>query len=385
MSTRKEWDWLRSVPLFANLRPPLLARLKKSGQISNFAEATHLIRQGETGTSVLILQEGTVSVTVQVSATAVEVAHLGPGTLLGEISLFCGIPHTADVIATSNVRALQIPRESFWETVKSDTEALRAIIKLLAERVQSRTVPLAYLSFAARALVEDRFDPTILANLRAREDEISHFTAVFESMAEYVTTRTQQLEAAVAERSQDLVREVARRQAAEEELRRQASVDPLTGANNRRRFLQLAERELKRSRRYRRPLSMLMFDIDHFKAINDKYGHSVGDEALKCTVATCEATLRDHDILARIGGEEFVVLLPECTVDMAERVAERLRQALAEANLSMPDARLGLTVSVGVADCTEQSLDDVLQQADRAMYAAKRAGRNRVARAQGKN
>jgi len=383
MKISKGPDELRSVPLFSSLQPHVLGALLKSSQVSEFAPASRLIRQGDEGTSVLIIQEGSVSVTVKVSGSAVEIAQLGPGALLGEISLFCGIPHTADVVATSRVRALQIPRDVFWQAIRSDTASLRAIIKLLAERVQSRTIPLAYLSFAARGLIEGDLDPTVLSEVTKRQDEISHFTNIFEAMVRYVTTRTQELEAAVEERSKDLKREIARRKAAEAELRRQASVDPLTGAHNRRSFERLAEREMKRSMRYQRPLSVLLFDIDHFKRINDRYGHRVGDDVLKGIVATCEATLRGHDILARLGGEEFVVLLPECAVDMAERVAERLRQALAAVELSVPEGRIGMTVSIGVADAAARTLDDVLTLADKAMYAAKHAGRNRVARAGG--
>lgn len=384
MDGEKDLADLQTNPLFLDLRPDIVGTLVEHGEVCDFAAASYLIRQGKAGTSIFLIQEGSVSVVVEVSGNAVEVAQLGAGTLLGEISLFCDVPHTADIIATSKVRALRIPRDAFWQVIESDKDCLLAIIRLLARRVQSRTIPLAYLSFSAQALIEDRFDPTIFADIKTQKGEISHFAGIFESMAEYVTNRTQELETAVEERSKDLMREIVRRKEAEDELRRLASVDSLTGANNRRGFLELAGREIKRSRRHERSLSILMFDIDHFKRINDRHGHAVGDEVLKRVVGSCEATLRGHDILGRVGGEEFLALLPECSVEMAERVAERLREALAAVELPITGGHIRFTVSIGVADCAlDQPLDAIMEQVDKAMYAAKRGGRNRVVRATG--
>jgi diguanylate cyclase (GGDEF)-like protein/PAS domain S-box-containing protein len=166
-----------------------------------------------------------------------------------------------------------------------------------------------------------------------------------------------------------------------EELERQAHSDYLTGLDNRRQFMGQAESELARTLRYERQLSILMLDIDRFKQINDTYGHKVGDLVLQRLAAVCRATLRNIDIIGRIGGEEFAVLLPEACSDQAMDAAERLRAALAAAELRL-DSGLSLhfTVSIGVVTLADDgaNLDTLLNQADRALYRAKRAGRDQV-------
>ena len=164
-----------------------------------------------------------------------------------------------------------------------------------------------------------------------------------------------------------------------EAVTRLARLDPLTEAYNRRTFIELAERELNRCQRYGRGAALLMFDLDHFKRINDTHGHSVGDDVLCQVKGVVERCLRSGDLFARYGGEEFVVLMPETGPEGALRLAERLRSAVA----AMPvRAGIPVTASVGVAararvddDCT---LDGLLAEADKAMYAAKAEGRNRV-------
>ena len=181
-----------------------------------------------------------------------------------------------------------------------------------------------------------------------------------------------------------VVRDISERRRAEAELRRMATTDPLTGLWNRRRFLELAEGELSRLRRYGRPVSVLMLDIDHFKAINDTHGHAAGDEALCRLAEWCQGELRETDHLGRLGGEEFAIVLPETGLAEAVEVAERLRLRLSGLPMRMGDADLRMTVSIGVADCREGdgSIDRALGRADRALYAAKGRGRNRVVAAE---
>jgi diguanylate cyclase (GGDEF)-like protein/PAS domain S-box-containing protein len=166
-----------------------------------------------------------------------------------------------------------------------------------------------------------------------------------------------------------------------EELEFRAYSDYLTGLANRRYFLEQAENELARVQRYGGPLSVLMLDVDHFKHINDTHGHKIGDLVLQKLACVCKATLRDVDVIGRIGGEEFAVILPETEGDAAAEAAERLRAALAEAEVSIADdTRLRFTVSVGVVtlEAMGASVDVLLNQADQALYLAKHTGRNRV-------
>jgi diguanylate cyclase (GGDEF)-like protein len=164
-------------------------------------------------------------------------------------------------------------------------------------------------------------------------------------------------------------------------LEKQAHFDFLTGLCNRRYFLEKAEAELSRSQRYESELSILMIDVDHFKRINDTYGHKSGDVVLQKIASIFQSTLRDVDIVGRMGGEEFAVLLPETRIDEALDVAERLRVEIAEASIQVDYASIiRFTVSIGITTkvSRNEQLDDLLLFADTALYEAKNTGRNRV-------
>jgi diguanylate cyclase (GGDEF)-like protein len=163
-----------------------------------------------------------------------------------------------------------------------------------------------------------------------------------------------------------------------EQVRRAATTDGLTGIANRATFDASLKRELDRAARHGEDLSLALFDIDHFKSLNDNYGHQVGDTVLQSVARTLEAPSRSFDLPARYGGEEFAVILPRTSRQDAHTVAERLRQAVAETH---PDPEV--TVSAGVATFPLDGAieKDLLRAADAALYASKRAGRNRVSAA----
>jgi diguanylate cyclase (GGDEF)-like protein/PAS domain S-box-containing protein len=179
------------------------------------------------------------------------------------------------------------------------------------------------------------------------------------------------------------IRDISDRKALQHQLELLASTDPLTGVVNRRRFFHTAEAELYRARRYDRPLVLALVDIDHFKRINDTYGHAVGDDTLKTLAHAVGNRLRRSDLFARFGGEEFVLLLPETQLGDGLRLCERLRQMVETIKLRIPDRAepFGFTVSIGVADLQHDgdSLNQLLARADAALYKAKRDGRNQVA------
>ena len=159
-----------------------------------------------------------------------------------------------------------------------------------------------------------------------------------------------------------------------------ATIDGMTGIYNRRHFLTLADLEWDRARRYGRPLSFLMIDIDYFKAINDRFGHEIGDRAIVHVANLAGGCKRTSDILARIGGDEFALLLPETEITQAEAVAERLRCEVAKCPLA--DVAHSATISIGVAtaDADMEGISDLIKMADQALFAAKRAGRNKLMR-----
>jgi diguanylate cyclase (GGDEF)-like protein len=163
-------------------------------------------------------------------------------------------------------------------------------------------------------------------------------------------------------------------------LEKLATVDSMTGLYNRRHFMVLAEAEWSRYQRYQRPLSVLMLDIDHFKSVNDRYGHAVGDEAIAAVANACERGKRNSDIAGRLGGEEFAILLPETDAAQAKVVAERVREAVAAHVFSVHKVRFSVTISLGIAQASVSmsGIDALLRDADAALYQAKEAGRNRV-------
>ena len=162
-----------------------------------------------------------------------------------------------------------------------------------------------------------------------------------------------------------------------------AQTDPLTGLINRRGFVEIYTSEVSRARRYKRSRVVAMMDLDHFKNINDRYGHAGGDAVLRSFASTARAALRTHDVICRYGGEEFCVLMPETKIHGAARVAERARAAIEKMKVMHEGEPIASTVSIGVAsafeeggdDCTEEAL---LERADKALYRAKAAGRNCV-------
>lgn len=169
------------------------------------------------------------------------------------------------------------------------------------------------------------------------------------------------------------------------EIERQAHADYLTGLANRRHFMELAEQELSRAMRYGSPLSIAMMDIDHFKRVNDTYGHKTGDVVLQKLSQLCQATLREVDIIGRMGGEEFAIMLPETDGEKAAEVAERLRASIARADIPLGTGLpLHFTVSIGIATLqgSDVNVDMLLNLADKALYEAKHSGRNRVRVAQ---
>jgi len=177
-----------------------------------------------------------------------------------------------------------------------------------------------------------------------------------------------------------ILRDETERQAQEAELRRLATTDHLTGLANRRHFLAQVERELDRFKRYADPAALLMLDLDHFKQVNDTYGHAIGDAVLKHFADLASQTLRKIDLIGRLGGEEFAALLPGTTLIGAYPLAERLRGIITESPAVTDAGPVGLSVSIGVALFApdDHDADAILIRADRALYRAKNRGRNRV-------
>ncbi len=159
-----------------------------------------------------------------------------------------------------------------------------------------------------------------------------------------------------------------------------AMVDPLTGIANRRAFLQDAAPLAKRHSANPRPTAVLLIDLDHFKSINDRFGHALGDRVLEIFAEAARQSVRSTDLVGRLGGEEFAAVLSDTSRDKAMAVAERIRESFAQAAQEVDDRPVCATVSIGLVHCQEAALDvpELLAQADQALYFAKERGRNRV-------
>ncbi len=166
-----------------------------------------------------------------------------------------------------------------------------------------------------------------------------------------------------------------------DEIQKLAITDELTGILNRRGLFELGQREVDRAVRFKHHLSVIILDLDHFKAVNDHFGHSTGDAVLRELANRCRENIRDVDILGRYGGEEFVILLLECDLRCAAIVAERLRNAVAAAPFTIGSTRLEVTISLGAAQLDprgNQQVEALIDQADKALYISKETGRNRL-------
>jgi diguanylate cyclase (GGDEF)-like protein len=216
----------------------------------------------------------------------------------------------------------------------------------------------------------------INAELRFNNETMENHAARLASLAEATDESARKAEDA----RQALEREMVERRQLEARLRQMATTDGLTGALNRSGFLALSQNELDQRAVADRGMALMMLDVDHFKAINDRFGHAGGDLALKHLVSALAAGIRRGDLLGRLGGEEFAILLPKVAPDEAERFAERLVTRIAASPVAYDNRMIGMTISVGLTMATgaDRSIERVIARADGALYCAKESGRNRV-------
>jgi diguanylate cyclase (GGDEF)-like protein len=257
--------------------------------------------------------------------------------------------------------------------------------------------PITQLVASCSAIAEGKSAETL--ELRTG-DELDHLIGAFNTMTRHLEDSRErnrwaqsalrkgqeELEKRVEERTRELLvvndqlrEEITRRQKVEEALARAARQDPLTGLMNRRAMMYWFQYQLKHYQRNRIPFAVLVCDIDHFKTVNDTYGHAVGDLVLKEVAGFLQEALRSQDLVARWGGEEFLLLLPDTDGAGGAVVAEKIRRRVEQVPFRDGDREFHLSLSFGVAAYSpEQSADDCIKAADAALYRAKNAGRNRV-------
>ena len=265
-------------------------------------------------------------------------------------------------------------------TVMDLTDGRRILFKCAVAADGSRV--LTYVDITRQKHEED-------LQQHARDDaerigvELRFSNESLESQAAYLASLAEAADDAARRADQAkrrLEQEMSERQELEAQLRHMATTDALTGAMNRAQVLTLGQRELERVRTMGQDLAVFMLDIDHFKSINDRYGHACGDDVLRNVVGQLSSSVRRIDLVGRLGGEEFAVILPAIPASTALRVAERLRSQVANTMVTFGDATIRLTVSIGVAMArdTDRTIEQALARADAALYTAKGTGRDRV-------
>jgi diguanylate cyclase (GGDEF)-like protein len=178
----------------------------------------------------------------------------------------------------------------------------------------------------------------------------------------------------------DLQSEIQQRLKLETDLKALAATDSLTGLYNRREYEMIFRHEIERTRRMGAQLSVCILDLDHFKQVNDTYGHGIGDDVLRRTADLCRSNVRSMDVLGRLGGEEFIILLPETGIEQAVMVGHRLRKALEGAAIDTGTSIIHITATMGITALLpgDEDINPIIQRADKALYQGKAAGRNRV-------
>jgi diguanylate cyclase (GGDEF)-like protein len=307
-------------------------------------------------------------------------SFLAPGRVQYRYRLDGFDPDWVEARAARSVRYTNLPpgRYGFRVTARLGqgewNDSAAAVQLELAPRFYQRPLFLG-LGLAALALAAWRAFVFRLRRLKASEQRLQ---LTVEERTRALQLETRKLAAADAEKSA-LLQQLKEQSDAFERLSKE---DALTGLANRRQFDEVLAQEFARARRHRQPLTVVMADIDSFKAVNDRFSHKAGDEVLVVVARLIRESCRGTDLAARYGGEEFGMLLPQTTAEGAEVVCERIRALVASADLSAIAPGLRVTISIGISDWPEAPHPDkLIVAADEQLYAAKRAGRNRVRRA----
>jgi diguanylate cyclase (GGDEF)-like protein len=311
-----------------------------------YAEGEVIFREGDANDAVYIVESGSVAIIkAENKQKSVILAKLEPPQMLGELGVLCDMPRNATAQALEDSWLEVIPRNDFTSWISRDPQAALRVMQTLALRLHEADA--------------------IIAKQQAAPEQIS--------------------DADLREINKKLTRHIEEIKKQRLRLEDQAIRDSLTGLYNRRHLDKALDRELTRAKRYGFPISLAMVDLDHFKNVNDTYGHKAGDEVLRALGALLQSTSREEDIPCRYGGEEFLVVLPRMPLVIARQRAEHWREAFSKQKTCYGDCEIASTMSIGLATYPDHAAtaEALIDSADRALYRAKSAGRNRLVVAEG--
>ncbi|MCP4091330.1 MAG: GGDEF domain-containing protein [Gammaproteobacteria bacterium] len=263
---------------------------------------------------------------------------------------------------------------------KTHTKVVKKNSKSLEDQIVSRDVVETYIPILNQGEFIGAFE--LYYDITDRRTLMDHLISDYSFLLQLFTITTLLI---VLFASVTLRNSIKRQRELEEALIQQAEIDKMTGIYNRRKFEELLQWNIQIFDRYKNNTSILLLDIDHFKEVNDSFGHHVGDEVLIAVVDACIKSLRKSDIIGRYGGEEFIAMLPLTPPEEAFIVAEKLRQSIASTPIPTKQGSIDVTVSIGIAhfgDIVDLSLDSITMQADDRLYQAKKQGRNQTVSAQ---
>lgn len=439
-----ELKW-SDIPLFKGLNSAEIVQVICAGKVLNLQAGEYVFRAGDQGNEMYVIISGSVRVETLIGGSRQTLARFTTGQIFGEIAFVTNVLRTADIVADEELEVLEISEPFFQELVlklpQTAAKILVNLSKILCERLANTTrswidseyenILILFQTLALETEVNNVFDKFTTALVKALPrigavelfSEGNHFlwtSPGFEPCHPDFDYLEKQHELIVDEsnfltiipirikgrstgyllisqepgrpfsaKELDILTKVSTqlglvidRILLNEETRALATTDPLTGLNNRYIFNKEMAKEINRARRFNLPLSLLMADLDHFKKVNDTYGHLAGDETLRKVAALISDSVRNIDIACRYGGEEFAVLLPMTDMEGAMMIAERLRQEVELLKIEFNKLTIEITISIGVATYQGESAMRFFERADQAAYRSKIEGRNKVSAAE---
>ena len=430
-----------TIPLFKGLDGKEISEVIRAGKILKLKADEYVFRAGDEGNEMYVIISGSVRVEKVVGGSRQIVARFDSGQIFGEIAFVANILRTADIIAEAELEVLEISGAFLQELIEKLPQTAAKILfnlsLILCERLANTTrywidseyenILMLFQTLASETEIEAVFSKftTILVKalprIKAVEllwenqrlfwaapgfepnrpdfdflqeqqqilvDAQNHLTICLikiEGRPNGYLLLFQEPGAAFSAKELDLLIKVTaelgriiHRIFLDQETKTMATKDPLTGLYNRGVFREKLAQEIRRAGRFGSSLSLLVADLDHFKKINDNYGHLAGDETLKQIAALIKDSVRKNDTPCRYGGEEFVIILPLAGAAEALAIAERIRKSVEQYQIRFENFKIQITISIGIAVYQGESAEDFFEKADRATYNSKIKGRNRV-------
>ncbi|MBN2547901.1 MAG: GGDEF domain-containing protein [Anaerolineales bacterium] len=315
-----------------------------------------IFREDENGDTMYIIRSGQVAIIKGGLDTPIIIGFRRSGDMIGEMAVLEGQPRSASVVALTPVHLYSITRDKFYSLLGESPAISQGIMEMLSSRLRESDEAIRRESIDNKRLIRQVYAL-----------EVDNYDLT-------------QLQDVLRQTNERLQAEIAEKEALQATLREQAIRDPLTGLFNRRYLQETLERELLRAGREGYTIGIILMDIDHFKKLNDTYGHSAGDLVLEALGQMLRSQTRGGDIPCRYGGEEFLVIMPGATLEVAARRAEALRLVFQELQVEYMNQSISATLSLGVSAFPThgRSEAELLSKADKALYAAKNSGRNQV-------